>query len=204
MAERRTTPPTLLVGGQMPPPGPGGPTARPARVIVTPIETPLVHPLSKRDVQLVLSLLPPSSTAGLRSVSLLGDRVLFDGTPVFASYRRAGFIRLHAVSSLPWLVPPLSGEVAAELRFYGADLETRADGTRVRWSRDALRVFYAVSVLLPAVARHHREREGRQEGDATIRALNAGQGAWRVPETALRQWRDLLRQGDDGRPDQRV
>lgn len=200
MAERRRTPPTLLVGGQTPPPGLGGLMARPARVIVTPIQAPLVHPLSKRDVQLVLSVLPPSSTAGLRSVSLLSDRVLYDGTPVFASYRRAGFIRLHAVSSLPWLVPPLAGEVAAELRLYGADLETRADGTRLRWPREALRVFYAVSVLLPAVARHHREHEGRQEGDATIRALNVGQGAWRVPETALRQWRDLLRQGDDERP----
>jgi len=199
MAERRTTPPTLLVGGPTPPPGLGGLMARPARVIVTPIAPPLVHPLSKRDVQLVLSVLPPSSTAGLRSVSLLGDRVLFDGTPVFASYRRAGFIRLHAVSSLPWLVPPLTGEAAAELRLYGAEVETRAEGTRVRWPGDSLRVFYAVSVLLPAVARHHREREGRQEDDATIRALS-GQGGWRVPDTALRQWRDLLRLGDDGRP----
>jgi hypothetical protein len=166
---------------------------RPLRVIVTPIAPPLIHPLSKRDVQLVISMLPPSSTEGLRSVSLLGERTHTNGWPIFASYRRLGFLRLHAVSSLPWRVPELPLPAAAELRLYGARVENRPEGARITWLGDSLHIFYVLGVLLPGVARHRREREGEGEPDSLIRSLADRDDPWWATDAAVHEWRELLR-----------
>jgi hypothetical protein len=168
--------------------------SHPPRVIVTPLEEPLQHPLSKRDVQLILSVLPPQATAGLRSVSLLDARTRPDGAPVFASYRHAGFLRLHAVSSLPWLIPALPSHAAVEFRQYGALVELLSDGgSRVAWPGDALRLYFTLGVMLPGVARHRRERDDGVELEGDVRWLGARAEPWWVSETALRQWSDLLR-----------
>jgi len=168
--------------------------SHPPRVIVTPVEEPLQHPLSKRDVQLILSVLPPQSTAGLRSVSLLGARTRPDGAPVFASYRHAGFLRLHAVPPSPWLMPALPPHAAVEFRQYGALIEMLSvGGSRVAWPGDALRLFFTLGVMLPGVARHRRERDDGVELEGDVRWLGARAEPWGVSETALRQWSDLLR-----------
>lgn len=166
---------------------------RPPRVIVTPLEPPLIHPLSKRDVQLVISVLPPSLTAGLRSVSLLGDRVSPEGLPVFASYRRLGFLRLHAVSSLPWRVPLLPADAMRELRQFGAEIQVQRDTAVILWDDEALRLFYTLGVFLPGIARHRRERDGEGEAGADIRWLAGPREPWLVTELALQEWGDLLR-----------
>lgn len=169
--------------------GPG-----PPRVIVTPLHPPLVHPLSKRDVQLVLSVLPSQCTAGLRSVSLLDERVMPDGTIVFASYRRDGFLRLHAVPTPPWPLGSADPVLLDELRQYDARIETESSGAcSVSWPGDSLRLFYVMGVLLPGVARHRRERDGSRETDVNIRCLAPRDEPYWVTEEALRQWRDLLR-----------
>lgn len=166
----------------------------PPRVIVTPVEEPLLHPLSKRDVQFILSVLPPQSTAGLRSVSLLDVRARPDGAPVFASYRHAGFLRLHAVSSLPWLIPALPSHAALEFRQYGALVEMMSDGrSRVVWPGETLRLYFALGVMLPGVARHRRERDDGAELEVDVRWLGAHTEPRWISETALRQWSDLLR-----------
>jgi hypothetical protein len=166
----------------------------PPRVIVTPVDESLQHPLSKRDVQFILSVLPPQSTAGLRSVSLLDARTRPDGAPVFASYRHSGFLRLHAVSSMPWLISALPSHAAREFRQYGALVEMLSDGrSRVAWPGDTLRLYFALGVMLPGVARHRRERDGGAELEVDVRWLGARAEPWWVSETALRQWSDLLR-----------
>lgn len=162
-----------------------------ARVIVTPVSPPLIHPLSKRDVQRVLSVLPADSLAGLRSVSLLGDQLTAAGDPVLASYRREGFIRLHAVTSLPWRVGHLPPRHVADLARYGASVESGKE-TVVRWTPDSLRLFYTVGVLLPGVARHRREHEGAEEGSPIVRALDDQADVWQVSDMALDQWRRFL------------
>ncbi len=166
---------------------------RPLRVIVTPLAPPLIHPLCRRDIQLIHSLLPEACTAGLRSISLLGDRVLPDGRPVFASYRRLGFLRLHAVSSLPWRVPQLPLPAAAELRLYGARVENRPEGAQVTWLGDSLRLFYVLGVLLPGVARHRRERDGEPEADDLVRSLADRDDPWWATDSAVNEWRELLK-----------
>ncbi len=168
--------------------------SHPPRVIVKPLEAPLQHPLSKRDVQFILSVLPSHSTAGLRSVSLLDVRTRPDGAPVFASYRHAGFLRLHAVSTLPWLIPALPTDAAVEFRQYGALVEMLSDGrSRVAWPGDALRLYYALGVMLPGVAWHRRERDDGVEREGDVRWLGAHAEPWWVSDAALRQWSDLLR-----------
>lgn len=163
-----------------------------ARVIVTPVAPPLIHPLSKRDVQRILSVLPADSIDGLRSVSLLGDQFTPSGAPVFVSYRRDGFIRLHAVTSLPWRVEHLPAQQVADLIRYGASVEADPQLSTIRWTPDSLRLFYTVGVLLPGVARHRREREGDAETNSTVRALEADTEVWQVSDMALSQWRAFL------------
>lgn len=170
------------------------PRNNPPRVIVTPVEETLQHPLSKRDVQLILSVLPAHSTTGLRSVSLLGSRRRPDGAPVFASYRHPGFLRLHAVPQSPWLMPPLPSHTAVEFRQFGALIEMLSDGgSRVVWPGDALRLYYTLGVMLPGVARHRHERENGAEVEGDVRWLGAGDGDRWTSAVALRQWSDLLR-----------
>ncbi|MHB8079502.1 MAG: hypothetical protein ACYDIE_09620 [Candidatus Krumholzibacteriia bacterium] len=170
---------------------------QPPRVIVTPVDEALQHPLSKRDVQLILSVLPAPSTSGLRSVSLLGARRRPDGAPVFASYRHPGFLRLHAVPKSPWLMPPLPSHTAVEFRQFGALIEMLSDGgSRVVWPGDALRLYFALGVMLPGVARHRRERDGAAELESDVRWLGEGVEAGRASAAALRQWSDLLRGRD--------
>ncbi len=168
----------------------------PVRVIVTPVSTPLDHPLSKRDVQRILSVLPGESTLDLRSVSLLGDVVTAAGYPVLASYRRRGFIRLHAVSTLPWRIRSLNADQVADLVRFGAHVDAGPDECVVRWSRPALRLFFTVAALLPGVARHRRERDGYAESSMIIRSLADDLGAWQVSDMALEQWRAFLEDGD--------
>jgi hypothetical protein len=176
-----------LIGGQ--PPGDG----RLPRVIVSPVTPPYHHPLCKRDVQLVLSSLPASSVAGLRSVSLLGPRLRADGTPVFASYRHTGFLRLHAVATLPWMVTSLEPGLATELGEYGALVEPLADGgSRVIWPGDSLRLYYALGVLLPGLARFRRERDEGVEVEGDVRWLGEQADPWWVTDEALRQWSAVL------------
>ncbi len=185
---------SMQVAGTVAPP----PLVHPPRVIVTPLLPPLVHPLSKRDVQLVISLLPPSSTAGLRSVSLLDPRVLHDGTVVLASYRREGFLRLHAVTALPWELHAPAPALLEELHRYGARLDAAADETiRVIWTSEALRLFYVMGVLLPGVARHRREQNVAPEANLNVRCLAPLGEALRATPEAIRQWRQLLRRGED-------
>ncbi len=170
---------------------------RPPRVIVTPLSPPLVHPICKRDIQLILSVLPAASTAGLRSVSLLGQRITPEGAPVFASCRRGGFLRLHAVSALPWRTPALSPETAAELRRYGARVETMRGESLVRWPEEALRLYYTAGILLPAIAHHRREHEGTGgEAGGDICWLGGPPCPWQATDLALRQWGELLRRAE--------
>ncbi len=166
--------------------------SRPARVIVTPVDAPLYHPLSRRDIQRILSVLPAKTTMGLRSVSLLGDRLTARGVPVFASYRRRGFLRLHAVSRLPWRVPELPSHLLADIMRYGARAEAGEDGYEVTWPQESLRLFYTIGVLLPGLARHRREHEGRGEGGSIIRTLADDSPPWSVTDVSLRQWGDFL------------
>jgi len=170
------------------------PRSQPPRVIVTPVDVSLHHPLSRRDVQLVLSVLPPQSIEGLRSVSLLGPRARPDGSAVFASYRHAGFLRLHAAPVSPWLMPSLPPRTAVEFRQYGALIEMLSDGgSRVVWPGDSLRVYYTLAVLLPGVSWHRRERDSGDERDGDVRWLGSrAEPAW-IPAVTLRQWSDLLR-----------
>jgi len=166
--------------------------SRQARVIITPVSAPLIHPLSKRDIQRVLSVLPESITGGLRSVSLLGDRWTPDGMPVLATYRRQGFLRLHAVSSLPWRLNRLPTRIAVELSRYGAKLEMEGDSHVVTWEPEALRLFFVTGVLMPGLARFRRERDGEGERSAIVRALDDSSGPWVVTEAALNQWSTFL------------
>lgn len=168
----------------------------PTRVIVTPVAMPVVHPLTKRDVQRVLSVLPSGSVRGLRSVSLLGEMWTSGGYPVFASYRKQGFIRLHAVSCLAWTVRSLRSAQVADLLRYGAHVDAGPTECVVTWTNEALRLFYTVGVLLPGVARHRREIEGEGEPGTIVRSLEDDHGAWQVSDLALDHWRRFLRDGD--------
>lgn len=167
-------------------------TARPARVIVTPVESPFYHPLTKRDVQRVLSVLPPESTEGLRSVSLLSEMSTAEGYPVLVSYRRQGFIRLHAVPRTPWRTGPLNAPQVADLLRYGAHVDANPHETHITWTPDALRLFYTVSVLMPGVSRHRREREGLTESNSIVRALDETTDPWLVSDLALSQWGNFM------------
>jgi len=167
-------------------------SARPARVIVTPVDPPLHHPLSKRDVQRVLSVLPPESTEGLRSVSLLGGMSTPDGYPVLVSYRKQGFIRLHAVPARPWTIGPLRATLVADLLRYGARVDASHRETRIIWPPEALRLFMTVCALMPGVSRHRREREGLSESGAVVRALDDVTEPWLVSDLALSQWGEFL------------
>ena len=169
-------------------------TARPARVIVTPVDPPLYHPLSKRDVQRVLSVLPPESTAGLRSVSLLGDMWTVDGYPVLVTYRRKGFIRLHAVPTNTWSIGPLRANQVADLLRYGARVEAGPNETRITWTPAALRLYTTVCALMPGVSRHRREHEGQMEPGNLVRALDVNTEPWLVSDLALRQWATFLQE----------
>ncbi len=162
------------------------------RVIVTPVMLPLVHPLSKRDVQRILSVLPTDSTDGLRSVSLLGDSLTAGGSSILVSYRRQGFIRLHAVSSMPWRVANLQSTQVADLLRYGAHVDAGPEECVIHWTPEALRLFYTVGVLLPGVARHRREQEGDTEPGSIVRSLEDDDSAWIVSDIALEQWRAFL------------
>lgn len=169
-------------------------TARPARVIVTPVDAPLHHPLSKRDVQRVLSVLPPESTEKLRSVSLLGELRSAGGYPVLVSYRKQGFIRLHALSARPWRIGPLRAAMVADLLRYGARVEAGPTETRITWPPEALRLFCTVCALMPGISRHRREQEGQGEHNAVVRALDADAEPWLVSDLALHQWGEFLRE----------
>ena len=166
--------------------------AGPVRVIVTPLSSHLVHPLSRRDIQRILSVLPADSTAGLRSVALLDTQLTEAGHLVLASYRRHGFIRLHAVPGRRWVTGPLPAGVIAELESYGARVAAGRTGLEVHWSPGDLRLFFAVGALLPAVARHRREREGTAEPDPVVRALGDSAAPWPVSPAALQRWREFL------------
>jgi hypothetical protein len=168
----------------------------PTRVIVTPVATPVVHPLSKRDVQRVLSVLPAGSVRDLRSVSLLGEMWTSGGYPVFVSYRKQGFIRLHAVSCLAWRVRSLRSTQVADLLRYGAHVDAGPSECVVTWTNEALRLFYTVGVLLPGVARHRREIEGAAEPGSIVRSLEDDHGTWQISDLALDHWRRFLRDGD--------
>ena len=168
-------------------------TARASRVIVTPVEPPLHHPLSKRDIQRVLSVLPPESTENLRSVSLLGPLSTRDGYPVLVSYRRHGFIRLHALPAGPWRIGPLRPSLVADLRRYGALVETNPTGTLLVWPRGTLRLYCALCALMPGVSRHRREQEGLIETHVQVRAIDTETEPWLVSDLALHQWADFLR-----------
>jgi len=170
---------------------------RPARVIVTPLAASLLHPLGKRDVQRVLAVLPDDSVAGLRSVSLLDAQRDEQQRLVLGSYRRPGFVRLHAVPAGPWRVPALGAADVAELRRFGARIEHRGSGHAVVWTPAALRLFTVVNVLLPGVARHHRERLGHGEPGSVVRRLGDA-SPWVVSDLALSQWAAFL---GDGRGD---
>ncbi len=165
--------------------------SRPVRVIVTPLSAPLIHPLSKRDVQRVLTVLPEETTAGLRSVSLLADRWTHEGLPVLATYRREGFLRLHAVSSLPWRLN-IPDRWTSELGRCGADIAEDGETRVVTWTKDQLRLFYVTGVLLPGLARHRRERGGGPEPSPVVRSLDQTEGPWLVTDTALKQWAAFL------------
>lgn len=169
-------------------------TTRASRVIVTPVEPPLHHPLSKRDIQRVLSVLPPESTENLRSVSLLGPLSTRDGYPVLVSYRRHGFIRLHALPEGPWRLGPLRSSLAADLRRYGALVEANPTGTRLVWPPETLRLYCVLCALMPGVSRHRREQEGLIETNVQVRAIDADTEPWLVSDLALHQWADFLRE----------
>ena len=49
-------------------------------------------------------------------------------------------------------------------------------------------------MLLPGVARHHRELQGMHEADANVRVLGEP-GDWIVTDLALRQWERFLADG---------
>ena len=167
------------------------PPRRPARVIVTPLASSHRHPLNKRDVQRVLAVLPDESVAGLRSVSLLDALSDDQGGLILGSYRRPGFVRLHAAPAGPWHVPALAAEEATELRRYGAQIAHRGQGDLVTWTPGSLRLFTVVSVLLPGIARHHRERLGHGEPGAVVRKLGDA-SPWIVSDLALDQWSAFL------------
>ena len=168
----------------------------PTRVIVTPVTMPVVHPLSKRDVQRVLSVLPSGSIRGLRSVSLLGEMETSGGYPVFATYRHQGFLRLHAVTCLSWRVRSLRSNQVGDLLRYGAHVDAGPSECVITWTSEALRLFYTVGVLLPGVARHRRETEGAPEPGAVIRSLEDDHGTWQISDLALEHWQRFLREGD--------
>ncbi|MBU0741290.1 hypothetical protein KKG45_11665 [bacterium] len=168
------------------------PTARPARVIVTPVDPPSHHPLSKRDVQRVLSVLPAGSTEGLRSVSLLGDMRTADGYPVLVTYRKHGFIRLHALSARPWSIGPLRATQVADLLRYGARVDASHQETRITWTPEALKLYVTICALMPGVSRHRREREGLTEPGVIVRALDDATEPWLVSDLALHQWGAFL------------
>jgi len=133
------------------------------------------------------------STEGLRSVSLLGDMWTATRLPVFVTYRRQGFIRLHAVSSLPWRVTNIDSATVAELLRYGVHVDADPGESVIHWTTESLRLFYTVGVLLPGVARHRREQETGPESSQIVRSLDAQDGTWQVSDIALEQWRAFLR-----------
>ncbi len=168
--------------------------ARPARVIVTPVDPPNHHPLSKRDVQRVLAVLPRESTENLRSVSLLGELFTSDGYPVLVSYRKRGFIRLHAVPAGPWRVGPLRATMVADLLRYGAHVDAGPTETRITWPPESLRLYYTVGALMPGVSRHRREQEGLSESNSIVRALDGTTEPWLVSDLALSRWSEFLQE----------
>jgi len=166
--------------------------ASPVRVIVTPLSSRSIHPLNRRDIQRMLSILPRESTRGLRSVAMLDEQLTEGGYPVLSSYRRYGFIRLHAVPGKRWRTGPLPAGVVSELESYGARVEADRDGLVVGWEPAAMRLFFAVGALLPAVARHRREMQGAAESDPVVRALRDDAAPWPVSAAALGRWREFL------------
>jgi hypothetical protein len=169
--------------------------AHPARVIVTPLPDNQVHPLTRRDVQRVLSVLPAESTRDLRSVSLLAEQRTAAGHPILCSYRRPGFVRLHAVPRGPWRIGPLSNHLVADLLRYGARIDAGPEGATLTWSPEAVSLYYVVAVLLPGVARHRREIEGHDESAGIVRLLDEKTDPWVVSDLALSQWAAFIREG---------
>lgn len=167
----------------------------PVRVIQTPVEAPLYHPLTKRDIQRVLSVLPAESTAGLRSVSLLGDMLTSGGNQVLATYRRPGFIRMHAVPRLTWHAGVLHPGMVSELKRFGAQVIESERETAITWSPDELRLFFTVDVLLPSIARHRREMEGHGELGTMTRSLESDPTLFPISDMALREWAAFLIRG---------
>jgi hypothetical protein len=164
----------------------------PARVIFTPVEAPMHHPLSKSDIQRIISSLPESSTKGLRSVSLLPDMWTDSGSPVVSSYRTNGFIRLHAVSSKPWIVDKLSSTTTVELLRYGAIIEAGKNENKITWSTDALRLFITIGAFLPGLLRHKNELSGQHQTNHIVRSLENELPRWNVSDNALNQWKYFL------------
>lgn len=169
--------------------------AHPARVIVTPLPDNLYHPLSRRDVQRALSVLPAESTRDLRSVSLLGEQHTAAGYPILCSYRRPGFVRLHAVPRDHWRIGPLPNRMVADLLRYGARVDAGPEATILTWSPEAISLFFVVAGLLPGIARHRRELEGYDEQAGVVRALDDKTEPWIVSDLALAQWSAFIREG---------
>ena len=169
--------------------------AHPARVIVTPLPDNQIHPLTRRDVQRVLSVLPAESTRDLRSVSLLHEQRTAAGHPILCSYRRPGFVRLHAVPRDPWRTGHLPTHVVADLLRYGARVDAGPDHTTLTWSHDALSLYFVVAVLLPGIARHRREVEGIDETAGIVRVLDEKTDPWIVSDLALAQWAAFISEG---------
>ncbi len=164
----------------------------PVRVIMTPVVAPFFHPLSKSDVQRILSALPESSIQDLRSVSLLGDLWTDSRSPVLSSYRKDGFVRLHAVSALPWIVTSLSAVTVSELLRYGARIEAGKNEFKITWTTDALRLFMTVGALLPGLARHKKEINSEHIANQIVRSTENELPRWNISDSALAEWRYFL------------
>lgn len=164
----------------------------PVRVITTPVEAPYFHPLSKSDIQRILSALPNDSIADLRSVSLLGNSWTDNHSPVLSSYRKDGFVRLHAVSSLPWIVDTLSTVTVSELLRYGARIEAGKNEYKITWTTDSLRLFMTVGALLPGLARVRKEINSKHTSNQIVRSTENELPRWNISDRALAEWRYFL------------
>jgi len=164
----------------------------PVRVITTPVDAPFFHPLSKSDIQRILSVLPSDSINELKSVSLLADLWTDDHSPVLSSYRKDGFVRLHAVSSLPWTVKTLSAVTVSELLRYGARIEAGKNEYKISWTTDALRLLMTVGALLPGLDRHKKEINSEHIANQIVRSTENELPRWNISDSALAEWRYFL------------
>jgi len=116
-----------------------------------------LHPLHRRDIRDFLATLGPTSTYGLKAISLRQQSACEDGSLTFAEYVAPGEICLYAAPQSPWKLPfiPSQQDLAAFTR-HGARImiDRQLNQTTVTWEPSNLKAFYLVEALAHEIGHH--------------------------------------------------